>query len=60
MQRLSDSAAWVKFACALLGTDLSLEEIAEDADLLLRKYQKRFPALTEPEDDTISEGVSSE
>jgi len=46
MQRLSDSAAWVRIVGKLLGEvdeDENYETVCKEADLYLKFYQSRFP-----------------
>ncbi len=51
MQRLSDSAAWVRFASELMAhTELDYPDICESADTMLKEYKKRFPESSEKEE----------
>jgi hypothetical protein len=42
MKRLTDAEVWVRVSCALLNSDLSVREIGQEADAVLKEYQKRF------------------
>lgn len=52
MQRLTPSAAWIRFASELYAhNDISAEDAAREADQLLVEYEARFPAERAPEPD---------
>ena len=46
---MSDSEAWVRFASGLaIRMDLSADDVAYEADEMLKEYQKRFGGTNQP------------